>query len=300
VKSLLITGLNGLLGNRLLHAAGGRFRIAGLDLRPEPLDRSVLMEYAQADILDQERVLGLMRRISPDAVIHTAAFTEVDACESQFDQARAVNVLGAANVATACRETGAKLVHLSTDYVFDGGRGPYSEDDVPNPISAYGRMKLESEATVVSLLPDAVVARTMVLFGRAPLVRNNFVTWLVDALQNGKRVRIVKDQSGTPTFADDLALAILALIDGGQSGLYHAAGPDCLSRHAFALLIAEVFRLDRSLIDETTSESLNQPAPRPKRSGLTAGKLLRDTGFQFKPLREALEQLKRQTMTRPE
>jgi dTDP-4-dehydrorhamnose reductase len=294
MKSILITGSNGLLGNRLQHAASGRCRIACLDVQPGPHDAAVPAEYVQADILDLDGMVRLARRFKPDAVVHTAAFTDVDACESRYDEARAVNVLGAENVAKACKAAGARMVHLSTDYVFDGESGPYSEGDAPHPISAYGRMKLESEEAVASILPCSTVVRTMVLFGFAPLVRNNFVTWLIGELRNGKRVRIVTDQYGTPTFADDLASAVLALVDRDQNGLYHAANPDCMSRHAFALLIAGVFGLDPSLIDEATSEGLNQPAPRPKRSGLDAGRLARDTGFRFRPLRGALEELKKQ------
>jgi len=294
LKSILITGSNGLLGNKLVSAATGRYRVVGLDLQSGPYVPPAPAEYIQGDVSDRERIFGQLREKKPDVVLHAAAFTDVDACESQYETAYAVNVRGTECIADACKRLGISLIHLSTDYVFDGARGPYAEDDKPCPLSAYGKMKWESERIVSSLLPDAVIARTMVLFGYAPHVRKNFVTWLIEKLGKRETVRVVNDQFGTPTFADDLAEALLALFEKGVRGIYHTAGSDYLDRHAFAVRIADVFGLDKSLIAATTSDRFVQPAPRPKKSGLKTQKLERDTGFRFRPLSGVLSLMKNQ------
>ncbi len=294
MRSLLITGSNGLLGGKLALTADRAYKVLGLDIQPESLILKDRMEYIRGDITDRSRILRQIEAARPDGVIHTAAYTDVDGCELHYDEAYAVNVSGAEHVASACKHLGVRMVHLSTDYVFDGVNGPYGEEDPPKPLSAYGRMKLESERIILNLLPEAVVARTMVLFGHLPHVRKNFVTWLKEELENGERIRVVNDQYGTPTFVDDLAEALLILFEKGFGGLYHAAGGEWLDRYAFALRVAEVFELDASLISETTSDQFEQPATRPMKSGLKTGKLQRDTGFRFKPLEEALLELKRQ------
>src|SRR5262249_31570042 len=149
-------------------------------------------------------------------------------------------------VAEACREVGAHLVHLSTEYVFDGRNGPYGEDDPTNPISVYGRSKLASELAVRERCPDAAIARTAVLYGHALNGRPNFVTRLIGQLRVGQPVRLVDDQVGSPTLADNLAEMCLALALGRASGVYHTVGAERLDRFAFGQLIAEVFDLDPS------------------------------------------------------
>ncbi len=183
-------------------------------------------------------------------------------------------------------------MHLSTDYVFDGREGPYTEADEPNPLSVYGQTKWEAEKIVGRMLPHAVIARTMVLFGHGVGVRPNFVTWLVQALQSGQPVRIVNDQWGSPTWAGDLAGMLLALLDADASGVFHTAGPEWLHRHAFALKIADVFGLDVSLIQEIDSGALGQAANRPLRSGLCIDKLRAQTGYTPLSLDAALKILK--------
>jgi dTDP-4-dehydrorhamnose reductase len=176
----------------------------------------------------------------------------------------------------ACREAGARLVHISTEYVFDGEGGPYGEEDVPNPISFYGRTKLASEKAVQENTADWVIARTTVLFGQAPNVRPSFVAWLVDRLARGETVRVVDDQVGSPTLADNLAQMLLALLDSGRRGLYNTVGDSVLDRHSFAVMAARIFCLDPDLIQRIKTPQLNQPAPRPLMAGLRMDKFKRD------------------------
>ncbi len=194
-------------------------------------------------------------------------------------QAERANVAGPRNLAEVAREAGAYLLHVSTDYVFPGDEaqpGPYAEGDAVRPINYYGLTKLhgdEAVARVCGEMPYTIV-RTALVYGTGG--RSNFVTWLAGELHAGRRVRIVNDQFNTPTLADDLACLLLWLAQNQRTGMYHTAGPDLVGRHEWARAIAEHFRLDTSLIDWVTTAELNQPAPRPRFSGLRCERLASD------------------------
>jgi dTDP-4-dehydrorhamnose reductase len=294
---VLVTGGNGLLGTKTIELllAQGRHPLS-VSLEPEVLNRFLgEFPYGQLDITDADAVRALVAGYRPDAVIHTAAFTAVDACESQRDLSRHVNVDGTANVAAACREAGIRLVHVSTEYVFDGESGPYREVDTPHPISHYGLTKLESEAAVRENCSDWVIGRTTVLFGKAPNVRPSFVAWLVDKLEKGEAVRIVDDQIGSPTLADNLAQMLVALLDSDRSGIYNTVGDSIIDRHVFSVIAAELFGLDASLIQRIKTSDLNQPAPRPLKAGLVMDKFKRDfPQVTVLTARQSLELLKSQ------
>jgi dTDP-4-dehydrorhamnose reductase len=293
MTTLLITGGSGLLGGRLLDRGKGAYVRISLDLHPEPGPAGAEAHF-QCDLRDRKATEDRVRHIRPDAVIHTAALTDVDGCEERPHEAEEINVMGTENLVRACFPLKIPLVHLSTDYVFDGKEGPYMEQDRPCPISVYGRTKLESEQIVLQNLKQGIIARTMILFGYEPGARLNFVTWLVQSLAGQKELRVVDDQYGTPTWADDLAGMILALLENGCTGIYHTAGPELNHRLEFALQIADVFGMDRSLIHPVTTDQLQQKAPRPLRSGLIIEKAVRDTGFQPVSLKKALQTMKNQ------
>lgn len=294
---VLVTGGNGLLGTKTIELllAQGRHPISA-SLEPDVVNRFLGdFPYHALDITDAGAVRGLLTSLRPDAVIHTAAFTAVDACETQRDLSRRVNVDGTANVAAACREVGARLLHISTEYIFDGESGPYREEDAPRPISHYGLTKLESEKAVRESCSDWAIARTTILYGKAPNVRPSFVAWLVGKLECGESVRVVDDQIGSPTMADNLAQMLLALLDSGYGGVYNTVGDSIIDRHAFSVLAAELFSLDFSLIERIKTSELNQPAPRPLKAGLVMEKFKRD--FPNVPVltaQESLELLKSQ------
>ena len=294
MKKLCVTGGSGLLGCKLLQASQGSYEVLSLDVAEPGVFISSVINHAVCDITDAEALNRQLERFHPDVIIHTAAFTDVNGCEKDEQKAQNVNVQGTLNVARACQSMGAKLIHLSTDYVFDGSAGPYKETDEPNPINVYGRTKLESEQIVRNLVEDFVIARAMVLFGYVTGVRQNFVTWLIGELQRKKPIHIVDDQYGTPTLADDLALALLLLEKSGAKGLYHLAGSDCISRYEFALCIAQVFELDKNLILRTDSEMFLQPAKRPLKSGLVNQKIMQEYDFRFRSLMEGLNHMKHQ------
>ena len=294
MKTLCVTGGNGLLGCKVLRCALGKYRCISIDLQEESIVRQPDLVYIRNDVRDRESLESVFFKFHPDAVIHTAAFTNVDGCETEREHAWSVNVRGAENVARACQIIGCKMIHISTDYVFDGREGPYSERDRPNPISYYAETKLESERIVEALLADYAIVRPMVLYGFHPAARMNFVTWVVEEISAGRRISVVDDQYGTPTLAEDLAGILMELIARDGRGLYHAAGSERLHRYDFALRIADVFGIDDSLIFPTTSRALNQRAPRPLQSGLKNEKICGEMKFTFTPLDEGLRLVRAQ------
>jgi dTDP-4-dehydrorhamnose reductase len=294
---VLVTGSNGLLGTKLLAAMLRRPHLTPLAASRGTCANRHLGEFPfyALDVADAAQVREVVARAAPDAVVHTAAMTDVDGCERDPRGAWTVNVRATELVAEACARTGAALVHLSTEYVFDGEAGPYVESDPPHPISVYGRTKLESERAVAERCQRWAVARTTVLFGYAPAARRNFVLWLLDRLARGEPARVVADQVGSPTLADNLAEMVLALVEGGGQSIYHTVGASRLSRYGFARLAASVFDLDGTLVQPITTRELAQPAPRPLNAGLVTRRFERE--FPAVPVltsREALERLRGQ------
>ena len=294
METVFITGSNGLLGSKVVTSAAGKYHCVALDLQKTSHHKGRSIDYICGDVSDRNRLWQDVKDASPDFIIHAGSFTWVDACETEREKAWQVNVEGTKNVALICRELGIKMIYLSTDYVFDGRFGPYTEDDEPCPLSFYGKTKFEGEKIVAQLLNDFIIARTTVLYGWAPGVRRNFVTWLIDNLKKTKKVPVVTDQFGTPTLADDLAESLLFLYEKNGRGIYNTAGSELIDRFHFALKIAEVFDLDFCMIEKTTSDSFQQPAPRPLNAGLIVDKIYNETGYTFSSVVEGLNKMKRQ------
>jgi dTDP-4-dehydrorhamnose reductase len=297
---VVVTGSNGLLGSKLLLAMSRRADLAPLALsrNARPLAPIPGVPYFSLDVTDEAALSRVIGETRPDAVIHTAAMTDVDGCERDPEGAWILNVQGTRNVASACERVGASLVHLSSEYVFDGRAGPYVETDPPNALSVYGRTKVASEQAVAESCQRWVVARTTVLFGHVPAARRHFVLWLLGQLASGESVRIVDDQVGSPTLADNLAEMLLALSTRGAQGIYHTVGASRLSRFDFARQVAEEFGFDPAGVEPISTAELRQPAPRPLRAGLSTGKLQRE--FPDVPVlnsRTALRRLREQLAT---
>ncbi|PKK85299.1 MAG: dTDP-4-dehydrorhamnose reductase [Thermoplasmata archaeon HGW-Thermoplasmata-1] len=264
---LLVIG-TGLLGIKLVKLAGKELEVFAADKAPVPGIGKVL----DLDITNCASCEAAILKIKPRFVVLTAALTNVDQCEREKELAYGINAEGPGNVARACRKAGAKLVYVSTDYVFDGTKGNYRETDAANPINHYGYTKLIGEKAVQEALGDSVVARTSVLYGWNP-VKSNFVMWVIDSLKNGKEISVVNDQFTTPTYVGDLSEMILALMKNDCRGTYHTCGAERINRYDFAVKIADVFGLDASLIKPTTSDKLNWTAKRPMDSSLNTEKI---------------------------
>jgi dTDP-4-dehydrorhamnose reductase len=233
---------------------------------------------------------------TPDVIINCAAITNVDACETERDLAWKVNVVGLENMIDAAKRENARIVHISSDYIFDGKEGPYAEDDRPNPISYYGKTKLAGENALRTSDVPYVVARTMILYGYAPGTKANFALWLIQNLEKHESVRVVDDQFGNPTLADDLAYGLIKAVELERTGIYNIAGREIISRFEFAQRLARVFGFDPDLITPIKTAQLRQPAPRPLKSGLITLKAEVELGFKPATLEEGLAILKSQLL----
>ena len=292
---ILVTGSNGLLGQKLLHQLNkDQTNLLGIDLSDESLVKDVTHKYLKHDLTDRKTTIGTIRSLKPQVIVHTAAMTEVDRCEMEKELCWNVNVVATDQVVSAARKIGSKVIFISSDYVFDGKNGPYNENDLPNPVGYYGRSKLAAENVVRGSGLNWAVVRTIVLYGNGVKVRSSFVTWLLDQLRKRKTVRIVDDQWGNSTIVDDLAAGIDRLITLDREGIYNIAGQDYMTRYEFALKIAELFDLNRELIIPISTSKLRQPAKRPKRSGLEVDKAERELYIKFRDTEDSLKLYKQQ------
>lgn len=285
MKNLFITGGSGLLGSKFEYLAGDRYDIT-VTHHKNPVPNSISF-----NITDEKDVLEKISALNPDLVVHSAAMTNVDYCEDHPDEAWKLNVTGTENIARACEKTGSKLIYVSTDFVFDGERGMYRENDETNPLGHYALTKLKGEEVIQKYDVNYAVARVSVLYGWHH--RMNFVTWVIDELKNGRNINIVTDQYNSPTLADNAAEAILKLFELDKTGIYHTAGGERVNRFDFAVNIADVFELDPNLINSIESTNFVQKAKRPKDSSLDINKIERDTGMKMMGTVEGLEYMKK-------
>jgi dTDP-4-dehydrorhamnose reductase len=295
-KKTLITGSNGLLGQALIEMC---LTEGTLDLVTGSTNKrnicTVLPEekFHLLDVTDYNQVQDLMEKIKPEVVIHTAAKTLVDACELHPISCRKVNIEGARNVALACKHMGAHMIHMSTDFVFDGTSGPYDEHAQPHPKSVYAKSKWESEQLVSSVLPEATIIRTALVYGWfGEMSRSNFMVWVINSLKEGRGIRVVCDQFRTPTYAYDLASACIKAANECLPGLFHVSGAEFYSVFEFAQIIADAFGLDKSLIEPIETHLLNEPAKRPYITGFEIGKANRILHFSPTTLEDALKEIK--------
>ncbi len=297
-EKLLVIGASGLLGSKIMEQARGRYDVRGA-YNPE-VDGTTLWKLESVDIGSKDDVARLFDKTRPDTVILTAAMTNVDACEKNPTLANRINAAAPGLVARACKKATASLVHVSTDYVFDGMKSrKYLETDVQRPISVYGASKLAGERSVLSTLPEAAVVRPAVLYGWNPIPEKmNFVTWVLKKLRNNEPVKLFEDQVVSPTLADDLAGVLLELTDKQASGVWHASGPDCLDRPSCGRMIAEVFGLDESLVVPVPSNSVSLPARRPKYSCLDITKAERYLGRKTVSFKDGLTFMRQQEKSR--
>ncbi|OGU54666.1 MAG: dTDP-4-dehydrorhamnose reductase [Ignavibacteria bacterium RBG_13_36_8] len=272
-------------------------KIDDIELMCASVEESSFIEgvsYSQVDITLKDDVKKLIFDFYPDFIINSAGFTNVDACETERDLAWKINVKGVEHLAQYSRNVDSTLIHMSTDYVFDGKKGPYSEKDKTNPISYYGRTKLASENALRISGSKYVIFRTNVLYGPVKYGKQDFVRWIVNSLREGKQIKIVTDQINNPAYVDDLVQAVAKVIEFRKEGIYNIAGAEFLSRFKFTEMIADFFKLDKQLITPILTEELNQPAHRPLKSGLITIKAQAELGFKPHSIRETLELMKRE------
>ena len=287
MQKLLVTGASGLLGNKIVTLAEHDFHVTPTDVT-EPLHPNAV----RADITDAAAVSGLFGKLNPEIVIHTASETNVDRCETEKDRAWKINVEGTRNIAEACQKVNAKMVCISTDYVFDGEKGLYEEEDTPNPIDFYGLTKLEGEKQVIRRCKNYAVLRTSVLYGRHPW-KQDFATWVINKLKQNQEITVVDDHFNTPTLADNLATMALEVGARDLQGVFHTSGRERISRYDFARKIAQTFNLNSGLIKPIKMNELKAwVAKRPKDSSLNTKKIQEQLKTKPLNINEGLSKLK--------
>ena len=280
---VLVTGANGLLGQELITLLLQREQIViATSKGPSRLQSSIAtrLTYQDLDITDGLAVQKVITEFKPDAIIHAAAMTQVDDCELNKIDCYNINVTATRFLIEAAKEVNAKLLYVSTDFIFDGSAGPYSEEDEPKPLNYYGSTKLSAETEVMESGLQWAIARTVLVIGNAVGTRSNIISWVKDKLSKGERIKVVNDQFRTPTFTEDLAKGILLILEKNARGIYHISGKDLLTPYDIALKTAAHFRLDNSLIEKADVTSFSQPAVRPPRTGFHIDKARRDLGYE--------------------
>lgn len=283
---MLIIGGSGLVGTTL-----STYSISDYELHTTVNKNEVKLDQGlvtKVDLLEnRQTIIDLIKNLNPDVVINTVAHASVDLCETDHTIADVLHVDVTKDIATICKETNSKLIHFSTDFVFDGfSNRKYTEDDIPKPMSYYGKTRLSAEKVVISESQNNVVLRTAVIYGWHK--KSRFTNWVIESLQVEKIVDPHVDQYNTPTLVDDLCIAILRIIESNVSGLYHATGKTCLSRYEFAQALANGFGLDNRLIKPVTSQEKKQLAPRPLRSCLDSSKLEKRINFDFSDIKTGI------------
>jgi len=279
-----ITGGSGLLGGRIATVADDECELV-LSHNSNATENSV-----KCDITNEDEVKKIITKENPDVIIHCAAMTNVDLCEDKIEDAYKINGDATGFLAKAAEEVNAKIIYVSTDFVFDGKKGNYKETDEVNPLGIYAKSKYDGEVQLQKYSSNWAIARVSVLYGWHE--RLNFTSWVINELRNNNQINIVTDQINSPTYADNAAEAMFEIAKQDKNGIYHTAGNDLISRYDFTRQIAEVFDLNEDLINPITSDKFVQKAPRPQDSSLDVSKIEKELNFKMETCHESLERMR--------
>jgi dTDP-4-dehydrorhamnose reductase len=297
MRRILITGANGLLGQKLvykLRTLPDVYCIATAK-GPNRLIEQGGYDYYDADITDHLRMREVIKSSRPDCIIHGAAMTNVDACETEREACKSINIDAVGNLAEIADEMNIHLIHISTDFIFDGLNGPYDENAIPNPLSYYGWSKLQAELLVKKMTAPWTILRTVLVYGIVDnMSRSNIVLWVKNSLEQGKEINVVNDQWRTPTLAEDLAEGCLLAAQKAATGICNISGGDFMNIYEIACMVADHYGLNKNLIHSTDSSTLNQPAKRPPRTGFIIEKAINELGYKPTSFRDSLSILDNQ------
>lgn len=300
--TILVTGSNGLLGQKIVYKLLQR---SDVNLVAASKGENRLREkngytYINLDISKLNDVRAAVENFQPQVIINTAAMTNVDECETKREECWAANVTAVENFVNAIGNSAIHFVHLSTDFVFDGETGPYKEEDQPNPLSYYARSKYESEEVLQKSNISWAILRTIIVYGIVDnMSRSNVVLWAKGALEKGQPINVVDDQFRSPTLAEDLADACISAADKRAKGIFHVSGKDIMSILELVYRVADFWKLDKSIVKPIKSDTLNQAAKRPPRTGFILDKAYRELDYKPHSFEEGLkildEQLKQKS-----
>lgn len=290
-KKILITGSNGLLGQKLMNLYQGDSsnKIIATARGANRLPFSEGYQFISLDITNREEVDKVIGEVRPDVIINTAAMTNVDQCEDDKEGCWKLNVEAVEYLTDAAVANNAFLLHLSTDFIFDGEDGPYKEDAEPNPISFYGWSKWAAEKYIIHSKAKWAIARTVLVYGIAhDMSRSNIILWAKVSLEQGKTINVVNDQWRTPTLAEDLAKGCALIAEKEATGVFNISGEELLNPFQMATATAEYFKLSTETMNEVDGSSFSQRARRPPRTGFDITKAKEVLGYQPMTFKEGI------------
>lgn len=300
-STILVTGANGLVGQKIIEQLSGKnVQVIATGKGPSRIPESQNAIYIPLDNTQKQEVNHLFNHFPIQQVIHCAAVTNVDYCEQNPLECQKGNVDAVEYLIRACEKHASRLIHVSTDFVFDGAQGPYAEDALPNPLSIYGNSKLQAEELVMRSKISWAIARTILVYGVSrDTSRSNIVLWVKKMLEEKQTIRVVIDQLRTPTLAEDVAQGLILIALKNAEGIFHIGGPDKMTVFEVAMQTARFWNLDTDLIQPVLSHTIKQPAKRPPITGLNIRKARTQLGYQPHTFLEGLkivdEQLKKIT-----
>tara|TARA_B100001741_G_C16554369_1_gene601574 strand:- start:4340 stop:5236 length:897 start_codon:yes stop_codon:yes gene_type:complete len=293
--TILITGSNGLLGQKLVHLLKEKYNVIATSLGSCLISNQSGFIYQSLDITNEYGIRKIFNMYRPKYVINTAAMTNVDACEDYKDLCDDINVKAVGYISKECEKYNSHLIHISTDFIFDGKNGPYDENDDANPLSYYGLSKWKSEQVLLKSSCKWAILRTIILYGTAEnLERNNIVLWARKALKDGQELNIIDDQFRSPTLAEDLAKACYLVIEKEAIGVYNTSGKDIMSIYEMVKRMADFYQCHKSKINRISSATLNQKAKRPPKTGFILDKSIKELGYKPHSFEEGLNLLEKQ------
>jgi len=290
---ILVTGSNGLLGQKLTELLENDKSVELIATASKPSALPIIHgKFSLLDITDAGAVDRLVDEVRPEVIINAAAMTQVDQCEVQREECWNSNVTAVESLVKAAKRNSVHLVHVSTDFIFDGTKELLDENADPKPVNYYGESKLAGEKVILESDISWSILRTVLVFGiTKDMSRSNIVLWVKKNLEQGKTIQVVNDQWRTPTLAEDLAMGCYLAAKKRAKGIYNISGIDYLSVYDIAIRIAEFFKLDKSLIKETDSTKFTQPARRPPRTGFVIDKARKELGYEPHSFEEGLRVL---------
>ncbi|WP_282637652.1 SDR family oxidoreductase [Sphingobacterium thalpophilum] len=298
MKKILVTGSNGFLGQKVvdLLSKASQYEVVAISKSANRNPYQEGYDFSQVDLLDKDSVDHFLSAHVFDAIIHTAAMTSVEACEADKTACQRLNVDLVETLASYCAKNNTQLIHLSTDFVFDGKKGSlYIEDDIPNPQSEYGKSKYASEQILLKTHCRFAILRTILVYGiNADHNRSNLVLWAKGKLSQGEAIKVVNDQWRMPTFVDDLAHACQLAIERKAQGIFHISGSELMSISEAVYQIADYWKLDTTLISEISAASIGQADNRPRQTGFDGNKSKKELGYVPTPFRKSLEIIDKQ------
>ena len=289
---ILITGANGFAGfyiiekllalNHIVIATGkGKSRL--------PFSDHSNFIYEEMDFTNPYSIDAVFGKHKPDTVVHSGAISKPDDCEKNQVLAYIVNVEGTVHLMINAAECKSFFIFISTDFVFDGSKGMYKEEDERHPVNYYGRTKMESEDAVMDYESDWCIVRTVLVYGKPQAGRDNILTVIKNKLEKGEEYNVFDDQVRTPTYVEDLAAAIATIVEKKATGIYHISGEDVITPYQMAIQAAEFLNLDRSLLKKVVAADMSQPAMRPLKTGFNIGKAKTDLGYTPTSFKEGLK-----------